>query len=360
MVNKIRDIGIIVFTVIITFSVGYLKPLHNMDMVGYVASAFHMDGLKGQELSEQTFADIENEVGSDTFDTLTADGGYRSELYQNNRALEQHLPFYTPRVLYLESMRVLGDFGLSYSKSSYLISSFFAAASVLIIAVLLKQLNVSVYFLPFIVIFSGLITLARLSSPDAMACFFSLSALSLLIGRNMSYLIIAAVLPLIRTDFLILSLLLVIYSYLSGSKVLGIISALVAIISYLLINKVMGNYGWLTIFNFTFINTDPYPAEMVISSDWLNYIKPYVKVAITFMTHPHGIIYLVVIVLWVHLRKQVSSLNFIEHPSIIISLSFVVLHVLAFPAYWDRFFVFAAVIGLVFIFQRLGKDKNHP
>jgi len=62
MVNKIRDIGIIVFTVIITFSVGYLKPLHNMDMVGYVASAFHMDGQKGQELSEQTFADIENEV----------------------------------------------------------------------------------------------------------------------------------------------------------------------------------------------------------------------------------------------------------------------------------------------------------
>ena len=238
MFDKTQNLGIIVFTVIITFSAGYLKPLYNMDMIGYVASAFHMDGLKGQQLSEKTYADIKNEVGNDTFDTLTADGDYRSELYQNYRALEQHLPFYTPRVLYLGSMRVLGNFGLSYAKSSYLVSSFFAAASVLIIAVLLNQLNVSVYFLPFIVISSGLITLARLTSPDAMACFFSLSALSITIKRNTSYLIIAAVLPLIRTDFLILSLLLVIYSYLSGNKLMGIISALVAVISYFLINTI--------------------------------------------------------------------------------------------------------------------------
>ena len=357
---KSLDIGIIAVTIIFTFSIGYLKPHHNWDMIGYVASAFNMDGFTGQELSERTYSDVENEVRSDQFQTMTS-GHYRTEVYQDSKALEQQLPFYSPRVFYVEGIRVLGNLGFSYAKSTYLISSFFAAASVLVIAIILKQLCVSVYFLPLIVLLSGLTSLARYSTPDAMVCFFSLAALSMLVAKNNIYLIIAAALPLVRTDFFILSLLLGIYGYLSGKKLMGAVSALVSIILYISVNKVMGNYGWLTIFNFTLIQIDPYPANMAISTEWHNYARPYLSAVLQLLGHVHGMIYFFAILCWFSLKRKVKSLNLSNNLALsvsLISLSFVSLHLIAFPVYFGRFFVFAAVVNLIFIIQRLHQVKE--
>lgn len=147
---------IILITVALTFSIGYFKPAHNMDMIGYVASAFHADGLSGIDLLEATYSDVDSAVSEETFSTHTTLTNYRATVYQDYRSLEQQLPFYTPRVLYIGAMKLLATFGFSYSEGTYLISSIFASASVLVIAVMLKQLSLPVYLLPFIVVMSGL------------------------------------------------------------------------------------------------------------------------------------------------------------------------------------------------------------
>ena len=194
-----------------------------------------------------------------------------------------------------------------------------------------------------------------------MACFFSLTALSMIVRKNNIYLIIAAILPLVRTDFLILSLLLGIYGYLSGKKLMGAGSALVSIILYFSVNEVMGNYGWLTVFNFSLIDKNPYPVNMEFAAEWQNYVKPYLTVVYVLLSHPHGVIYFFGITLLFGFKRRLSSLNFYNNfalSMLLISLSFVLLHLMAFPAYNGRFFVFAVVINLIFIAQRLDQVKE--
>jgi hypothetical protein len=353
-VNVLKNI-IILITVAITFSIGYFKPSHNFDMIGYVASAFYFEGLSGQELSESTYTDIKKEVSEQTFSTLTTGEEYRVVVYQDYRSLEQQLPFYSPRVLYIGFMKIFNDFGISYSKSSYLVSSIFAAASVLVVAFILKQLSVSIYLLPFIVVLSGLAGLAQYSTPDAMACFFSLCALSLLLSGRLSYLAIAALLPLVRTDYIILSLLLVVCALFSKQRLYALFSGVIALITYFLVNNIMGNYGWLTIFNFTLIEIDPYPEDIIISNHLMDYIKPYLRAAWGISNNLHGLIYLLAFTIWTYSTKK-NYINISNRDlAVIVCLIFVVLHMLAFPVYMDRFFTFAAIFYLIFIFSQLKK-----
>ena len=350
--------NIIVATVIsLTFFLGYINPSHNWDMIGYVASAFHMDGLSGQELLDATYDLVEKEVSEGMFVSLIQ-GDFRSVVYKDHTSLEQLLPFYTPRVLYIGSMMFLGELGVSYAESSYLVSSIFAAASVFVVALILKQFSVSIYLLPFVVVFSGLINLARYSTPDAMACFFALTAFYMLISGRLYYLVIAAILPLVRTDFVILSLLFSICGVFSQRKLAALMSGFVAILFYLAINREMGNYGWFTIFNFTLIDMNPYPKDMEISIYWKDYLRPYISTAWSVFNHLHGLVFLIALTLWLTAKKKISSEMFVEDRALWICFIFVVLHLLAFPAYMDRFFTFSVIICLIYIFSKVLKVEQ--
>lgn len=350
---KILNGLIVIFTVLMTLALGSLKPAHNGDIVFYVASAYSMDGLSGVELSEETFSDVKHEVSSERFLGLTSGSNYRRAVYDDYNALEQHLPFYTIRVFYVSAMRVLGNFGLSYSEASYLVSSIFASASIVVIAFIMMHLNLPLYFMPFIAVLGGVMELSRLSAPDAMACFFSLLAISLLLRRSIFYLLIAAILPLVRTDYVILSILLVFVGYFSRFKLIALISGLTAILLYLFVNEWAGNYGWLTIFNFTMIGVDPYPADIVISGEWENYIRRYITVLWDIGNNIHGVVYFIAIVFW--LQAKVNGLQDRVKVDSVTSICFlfVVLHLLAFPTYSNRFFTFAVVFLLTFILAKI-------
>jgi len=342
----------VAIVLLLTFFVGYFKPLYNWDMIAYVASAFHMDGLSGQQLSDATYDLVRKEVGEERFNPLI-EGDYRSAVYKDPGSLEQQLPFYTPRVFYIGAMRFLGNLGVDYAESSYLVSSLFSAASVFLVALILKQFSVSVYMLPLVVLFSGLVQLARYSTPDALACFFTLTAFYMLISGRIYYLMIAAILPLVRTDFVILSLLFSINGVLERRKLIALISVFVAILLYLVVNREMGNYGWLTIFNFTLIELDPYPKDLEFSIYWKDYLRPYISTVLNLTNHLHGLIFFLAFALWHIAKKKVSTEMTVEDRSLWICLVFVVLHLLAFPTYMDRFFTISAIIGLIYILSKV-------
>lgn len=348
---------VIMMTVLLTFYIGFFKPAYNWDMIGYVASAYKSDGFSNLDLLEATYSDVKNEVSAEKFSAMTT-GDYRATVYQDYKSLEQQLPFYTPRVIYIALVKVAGIFGLSYSVGTYLVSSIFACASVLVIAVMLKQLSLPIYALPFIVVFSGLLQIARLSTADAMACFFSLAALSVFLSGKSYYLALAVLLPLVRTDFVILSVLLAFLGFFSGRRLASILAASIAVILYLGVNKLMGNYGWLTIFNFTLIGIDPYPADMIVSNSLVDYVRPYLSAGWNLVKHAHGIIYLLSLSIFFHLVRKTEFNISSMYSAVLVSLLFVVLHLVAFPVYMDRFFTFAAIICLIFIFSSIKKHLS--
>jgi hypothetical protein len=59
------------------FVFGVSHPKHNWDMIGYVASAHYQDGLRGERLLATTYADVQNEVDSELFTTLSESSAFR-------------------------------------------------------------------------------------------------------------------------------------------------------------------------------------------------------------------------------------------------------------------------------------------
>ena len=112
--------------------------------------------------------------------------------------------------------------------------------------------------------------------------------------------------------------------------------------AYFFVNNIMGNYGWLTIFNFTLIGIDPYPENIIISNNFMDYIKPYIRAAWGIANNLHGLIYLLSFTIWTYSAKTNGINKSNRDLGFIVCLIFVVLHMLAFPVYMDRFFTFAA------------------
>ena len=74
------------------FFIGITRPAHNWDMIGYMASAYYQDGVRGGDLSIKTYKDLKVEVGDAYFDEFVK-GDYREGVYRDPEALKQQIPF---------------------------------------------------------------------------------------------------------------------------------------------------------------------------------------------------------------------------------------------------------------------------
>jgi hypothetical protein len=326
----------------LVFLVGVAQPIHNWDMIGYVASAYFEDGYRGAELSSRTYEAVRAEVGSDEFAGLTQ-GEYVETVFKDPSSLEQQLPFYSIRVVYVELMRGLKLAGVEYPKATYLISAVFAALSVIVLGAIISAGGIPFLALPVVLVASGYVHLSQLSTPDALACFFSLWAMYCLLSKQRLVFLISAILPLMRTDSILLCALIMAYEYWRGQKTLSWISFLCSLAAYVLINRWHGNYGWLTLFNFNFIQSTPFPADLVLSHRLADYWPPYVSTFLYLLIEPGAqtLIYLLCIYVLVLYRDEARTFAGL-HAFIAIPVGVIVLRLLLFPNYEDRYFVFPA------------------
>jgi hypothetical protein len=158
IMNDICAVGIckklaVVITSAMILVLGLQKPFHNWDMIAYVAAAHKQDGLQGKDLSLATYEDIKREVGSTDFQPLI-EGKYRASVFDDPNSLDQQLPFYNIKVVYIELMRLLKQVGITYPIATYLISACFASASILLLAALCAHFSVSPLLIPFIALYS--------------------------------------------------------------------------------------------------------------------------------------------------------------------------------------------------------------
>lgn len=338
-----------VIMALVVLGLGLKKPSHNWDMIGYVAVALSAEGYQGAALNQATYDSVRHEVDATTFDQLIQ-GDYRDTVYRDPASLAQQLPFYRIRVVYIWSIRIAHAMGLNYAKATYVVSGVFAALAVVLLALIGYELGASVAAVPFVVLICGFIDAAGLSTPDALACFFSLLTIYMLIRRSMLVFVLAALLPLVRTDLLLLSLLVLGHAVIFGQRKYAIASMLVACVVYALIARMTAAYGWLTLFNTSLILKTAYPATLVPSHVIGDYLRPYAAFAYDFVTRPDFVIYglatcfLLTNGIWRRVDRRLLSAVFV------IPMAFFVLHAMLFPAITYRFFVAAAslvAIGLI-------------
>ena len=341
---------IIVATATAILIYGIMEPERNWDMVAYVAAAYHKDGYRGADLTRETYGEIKKEVSEKPFFSQLVTGEYRETVFKDPSSLEQQLPFYSPRVVYIELIRLFKHLDLSYAKATYVISAIFASLSVVVLGLIIAETSVSIAILPVVVALTGSWEIAQLSTPDAMACFFSLLGIYSLIRKGKLVFFVAAILPLIRTDFILLSGLLMIFTYRQGDRYISLFSLLSAAAIYISVNKLAGNYGYLTLFNFTFIRPfNPYPENIVISHQVGDYLIPYARLLRSLISHPHAVVYALALYLfWLNgVKVKGDKVHF--YCLFILPFVFSAAHMLLFPSDHFRFFVFSA--SLIFVWS---------
>ena len=338
MTSKHNRLGVLVvlLTATLVLVSGIMAPKHNWDMVAYVAASYAADGHAGQDLHDRTYADIRDRVDAASYRRLTT-GPYPGAVARDPVALEQQLPFYTIRVVYISAVRAVGRLSGSYTVAAHLVTAAFGFLSVLAMGVILMRVGVSTLVLPFLMLPIDIAFLARIATPDTMACCASLSLIaSLFRPRWWSYALIV-LLPAIRTDYVIFSSLAALFLFVRHDRTKAVVALVAAIAVYLALGQYSSNYGYLTLLNFTLFGQQPYPAHLPISTDWRAYAGA-IGTDVNYMISD-GIFLLYVIgimILWQARARladpQVTLL-------LLLPIAFATVHFALFPSYDKRFLV---------------------
>ncbi len=344
------------------------NPFHNWDMLGYIAvvNSYESDDIGA--IHAWTYETVRASVTAETYRQLThsldpsvhklGSEGYREQMASDPGLFATMLPFYSIRPGYTGLLYLLSKAGVPLTAAGYLCS---IAAMLLMGFVFLRWL---VHYVP--VWLGGLVSIlamnvfsmtpyARVYTPDMLSAAVILMSLYLWFMRSKFHggalLMLASV--FIRTDNIILVMLVFSWQFIemsrgrksggrspwSPSRPAIAVYGACALAAYLLINHLAGNYGWWTIFYFTFIQAVKDPSSMIPPMDPLIYLRYLVSAVPKALAWDRDLsLFLAVFLLGnaVALRKGrfdggVALLN-------IIFLSLAA-HFVLFPAAWARFFL---------------------
>jgi hypothetical protein len=331
--------------------VGFLlqKPNLNWDMIGYVASARAFNTNDPRLIQTDVYELLARSVSPEKYRELTG-GHFRQVLATDPESLRQHLPFYRIRVLYVMLILTFWGLGVNPFFASYFISTVCAALAIMMLAFLFpgKSRSSVLFAVPLIAIATGFHSLAVESTPDALGLLGMLVCYWLLIRRKRHLLLVLPICILIRTDLVILTTIFYIYLWLAGpfDRRLLLISAALGAALYVGVNSHYGNYGWLTIFDYTFLHPSTHPADLPHTVTIVAYLGVLVAAIESMARDPRLATFLVMafVGLVSLLRQSNHSLSFhsplqMDMMFVYISaLSYVFLHFMLFPVNAIRFY----------------------
>ena len=283
----------------------------------------------------------------EVFTTLTTADEFRRSVYQSSAALQEQLPFYSIRVVYVELMRGLAVTGIAYPKATYVLAALFSALSVVALGIICLRTQLSASVVPLVVLATGYLQLATFSTPDSLAVFGALLAtLACMSGSAWVYLL-AALLPALRTEFIVFSGLLMLAMFYRRGRLPASIAFAASLAVYLTITLSQHAYNWLTLINFSLVKTVAFPSEIVPSHDATVYLVLYARAAWQLVSSAHFLIYLIGGYLLAVIRAKACSRERYSLELLAIPLAFVVLHLGLYPLCENRQFVLPASLILV-------------
>lgn len=333
-------------------TLAWTHPKHNFDLVFYVASALAWQEPELDKLHRQTYATLQQDLDETSFAELTAgskpsNAVYRSTLFQQPQAFAEQLPFYRPRILYNGLIFGLAQLQISPVDAIYAVSLLSTLAALWIyLSLFIGRANpwgiaVAVWILAAV----GFYDLARFASPDALA-FLAVALLNrgMLVNPRKA-LAWAPLLVLIRTDLLILNGIYALYYWrFTPSRWLLGGSLLVSAALYWLVNHFWGGYGWLKTVFFTFGNPVPFPSRMSMDFSAMQFVQLWwTQFTTAIITDDRFVTIWVLVVVYAVARwkggpvedERLQKMDMLLWLGVV----YIVVHILLFPASWERFFM---------------------
>lgn len=354
--------------------IGVNKPTLNWDMIGYVAVVKSYTIKDTEALHQEVYDDLKDFVNAQHFQTLNEFNQKRIDVYNSPVLLKHHLPFYSIRPVYTGLIYLASIIGISEYRASYLIPAVFASAALFLMYFLITNnfLYPLSYSIPVFFIAFGGLSLFKLSTPDGLVFFF-LVLCSLFAIKNYKYGLLSMVplAVLLRTDLIIFSFLVCIWLFFKKTSLgLTILSLLLSILILLTINHLAGSFGWATLIHYSFVERVSDPSAINATIGFENYLQIVISQLPKFLRNAGFTFFLgltiVNIVLFRCLNakeRENSSLQFF----VFIPPAYVLVHVVLFPAVWNRFFIgfyLMALLGFLFTISILTHKKNqknnHP
>jgi hypothetical protein len=281
---------VIVFAVLL-FQLANQKPYYNWDIIPYIAIALNYQSDDIEFVHKETYRHLQKSVNDQTYKQLTINGTYRSQIAQNPHFLAEQLPFYAVKPGYPWLIAALSILNVPPVEASVIISRIFYALTMLLI---FSWLRLTCGDIPSAIITSLLFStpfltsLARLSTPDAIALFLiSLSFCLILqmekIKIGLSFLLIAI---FFRPDTMLLLVLVCIsYTFASVGKTKGLlVFAAAGLGVYLVISYIAGSYSISTLLAHS-QNPMFEPSKYISSwgfSDYISYYWIYFRHAVLY------------------------------------------------------------------------------
>ncbi len=336
---------------IYALAVSAYKPLHNWDMIMYIAVAKSYEEPDIKSLHTFTYRALQNSVSKAEYITLVQEGKYRQAIHTDPSAFKEQLPFYQIRPLYTGAIYLLYKTGIDIGFATHIISGIAVAMALVPLYLMSSSIlgHPFSYAIPFFVLIFGATDLARYSTPDGMAFLaIILSAYLYLKHRILLLLIFLPIMVCIRTDLILYTapLLFVIFASHREFRKKVTVSLLMLFFLYYTIGALAKNRGWSTIFYFTLVELLTHPLSMPPTLTVHHYLHALFKGAKGIPSNSNLVLYGLISVY--HLtaiinRAKTASLFYVlRSPAAslsIVSVIFVVSHFLLFPVAWNRFFL---------------------
>jgi len=338
--------------IVIFASLAMSAPNYEWDLIPYMANALHVvTGQPAEALHASIYENLKQFVPPDSYERLTG-SPTRFVLSQDPEAFSQTTAFfYDTRLVYTYINAAFIKFGFNPISVIYTFSVLYSVISCLLLSRLIPvRAPIGLYFvLPFIALSCGLLTVARIATPDSLAALTTITLYFLLMRNRV--LLLLFLLPLtifIRSDLIILAGLFFAYFFFTNriSKVAVVASALATVAAYLVLNHVITDHdAWSSLIGYKY-------EFMVTIPGYFSYIM---KGLVSFSYNP---IFFVFCMFAVTGTVQFSSRFFFSHGRTKVSLqhidilfllvscaAYLGLHFMLFPVTWTRFF--AAQYSLV-------------
>ncbi|MCB1043667.1 MAG: hypothetical protein KDC35_12035 [Acidobacteria bacterium] len=313
-----------------------LRPVNNWDSVAYTACLLRLSGTPETELRGATYERIKESVDGQTFYQLIA-GPIRSTTYQDDQAFREAIQLHQNRFAYIGFASLLHQIGLHPVRSLYLASWLMGVAGMMLLGVTFaSKVDAHMQF-AFVLglLFSGVIPVLHLATPDA-AAFLGWALIAWFYSRRKSGLfLLAPLLPLLRPDMILASMLILVsVGYRPGCRLNAGLSMLSSLGVFWVLQTLSGSPGWSVYFHHAFIHMTPYPVSHGDSFGWTEYLRAVAHgvLALEIKLSIALVIFLGVMrVSWVPLKNHAAGLVYA-------CVFYTCLHFLFFPTGEARFY----------------------
>ncbi len=349
---------------IFVFLAGAVQPEYNWDIIPYIACAKSLQTDDPAQIHSFAYSEIEKSEGTRMYAMPGSkwDTPYRALMRDSDAAFARQLPFYRIRAVYILLIYLFYAAGGSIIFATHFISALAAFAAAWIIFLIARRWFARPYqygILP-VAFALGMLEVARLSTPDALALLIIMSAVAGFLSGSVLFYFTVPLMIFVRSDLLILAILfclsaLFVPGFRRSFVWIAIISSIAA---FAFLHWYFRYPGWAAVFRSTFLDRLPTASPPVVKP--AEYAVALIKGSWNAVRNPQFLIFTVIVGFALRQARLGSTGGFLvvlmrskESLLLLISVLYVAVRMVVFPLPDTRFFAGPFIVAAISLFAML-------